>query len=186
MQRDAAPSGQKSAQELIDDCTTLGMLDEEKLAKKLVAELPRQPNIATDALNKVAGHNKDDVSLEVFRLKRASLRDLDGALRLRMITELVDGAVVGEDETAVAELWISFESLVDEVPKFTKGLQSMIEKNQPLWKKSLWESDALAAYVKPVVDEFKQDVTGLTLQYLAENRKTLYDEAKRYGFDLGG
>jgi hypothetical protein len=174
IQRQEAAPVTKTANQLIEDHTSLWMLDEAGLAKDLVALLPAQSPLVEQVLNTVAGHNQDDVAYEIVLAMPGELKKIPDHLRVTMINKMVYGVVTGDEEGAIADIWKSFEP----------GIADVAEKNRELWKKSLWESDQLVEHVKPIGDSFAADVVGLAKSYLTENKRVLYAEAQRYGIDL--
>lgn len=162
------------AENLINAHTTLGFLDEEGLGRDLARRLPGATALTTQVLKELSNGDRDDVSYEIVVALGAQRSTVDEGLRMTFVRELVGGVVTDDEEGAVANVWISFEP---DLPKTA-------ERNRDLWKKSLWESDQLCAYIKPYTRAFGGDVVGVAKAYLEENRRVLGSEALRYGFDL--
>jgi hypothetical protein len=163
-----------SAEDLIDEYTTLNFLDEEGLGRDLARRLPRDAKLVDSVLNELSDGDRDDVTYEITIAAAGKLGGIEEALRMRFVRELAGGFVSDDEEGAIAAIWISFENMQPQVA----------ERNRELWKKSLWESDQLVEYVKPIGDSFSVDVIGLANAYLAQNKQVLYTEAQRYGIDL--
>lgn len=169
------PSLQKSeAQDLIDERTSWGNLDEEGLGQDLASRLPGEINLVNQVLNELSESDRDDVSFEIVRAPLNRLGNIPESLRIRFINEMVHGVVTDEEEGAIADLWISF------VP----SLPDVAQRHRELWKKSLWESDQLIEYLRPIIEAFRLDVAELARAYLAENDEVLLEEAFRFGVDL--
>lgn len=176
IQRQESPPATKTASQLIEERTTLRMLNEEGLAKDLVALLPAQSSLVEQVLNTVAEHNQDDVALEIVHTKSGTLNEIPDHLRITMLKKMVYGVVTDDEEIAIANIWRSFGT----------GKVDVAEKNRELWKKCLWESKELVKDIKPISDSFAVDVVGLAKSYLNENKRVLYAEGQRYGIDLEG
>jgi hypothetical protein len=162
------------AENIIDDHTTLGFLDEEGLGRDLAKRLPGASALTTRVLKELSNGDRDDVSYEIVTALGPGLWSLDEALRMTLVRELLGGVVTDDEEGAVADVWISFGL----------ALPKAAERNRDLWKKSLWESDQLCSHIKPYSDAFGWDVIGVAKAYLVENRRELDSEARRYGLDL--
>lgn len=159
---------------IIDDHTTFGFLDEKELGRNLARCLPNASTLTAQVLKELSSSDRDDVSYEIVVALGGRLSTVDEGLRMTFVRELVGGIVTDDEEGAAANVWISFDT---DLPKTA-------ERNRELWRKSLWESDQLCAYIKPYTSAFGSDVIGVAKAYLEENRRVLGSEALRYGFDL--
>ena len=177
IQREEAGPATATATQLIDKYTSwVGNLDEEELGKDLAERLPGQSILAAEVLNKLGSTDRDDVAYAIVTAASGKLGDIPEWLLIRFVVELVYGVVTDAEEGAISQVWISFGTKLPEVA----------ERNRALWKKSLWESDQLDDYVKPIGDLFATDVVRLADAYLDENQQTLLAEARKYGIDLEG
>lgn len=181
--QDAAPAPVTAAQLIEKHTNIIGDLDEKALGQELAGMLPAKTNFVHEVLDKLGTSDRDDVAYEIAVAPDMNLKNLNTGMRMRLIRELVSGVVIKEEEGAIATIWISFEATPGE---FEPALREAAETNRDLWKKSLWESEQLGDHIKPIKDSFGADVKGLALEYLAGNKQSLMDEAKRYGIDLEG
>jgi hypothetical protein len=148
--------------------------DIEGLGRDLAGRLPGAKLLTVQVINELSDSATDDLCEAIVDAMGSRLSDVDEWLRMIFVRELLDGVVTDDQEGAVAKVWISFEP---DLPKAA-------ERNRDRWRKSLWESDQLCAYIKPYKDAFGPDVIGVAKAYLEENRRVLGSEALRYGFDL--
>lgn len=174
IQKSDAPKDPATGKELIDHYTTLGFLDEEELGQDLAGRLPDKVALTNDVLNRLGDTDRDDVSYEITIALGSKLGSVQTDLRMRFVRELVGGTVSDDEEGAISQIWISFDTNRPEVA----------ENNRDLWKKSLWESDQLTEFTAPERQAFKEDVKGLALEYLRQNENILFTDAQRYGIDL--
>jgi hypothetical protein len=166
-----------TASKIIDNYTSWGNLEEEDLGRYLASQLPSQSLLVSEVLNELSSGDRDDVSYEIASAM-GNLASIPDWLRIRFVQEMVYGVVTDDEEGVIANIWISFQPNLPEIAEN--------ENNRVLWKKSLWESDQLVDYLKPIRDSFGFDVIGLARAYLSENKQLLSDEAKRYGIDIEG
>ncbi len=164
-----------TASELIDKYTTLGFLSEAKLVGELVTYLPANIQLVNDVLDKVHDFQKDDIAYETTIALGSKINTVPVSLRIRLIKEMVYGFVSDTEEKAISDIWKSFD---DPTRPF------IAEENRAVWDKSLNESEYLVQFVKPQVDAFIADVTGLAQAYLEENEHVVQNDASQYGINL--
>jgi hypothetical protein len=165
---------------LIDQYTTLFVLDEAALGKDLAARVVagRDVMLAHGVLDQLRTTDRDDVAEELARAAGSRLGGVEEGLRIRLIREMLDTVVDEDAERQVDLVWKSF---VD-----AGRLGVVIPNQRALWAKSMDECKPLRDRYAAELAASRVDVLRAAGVYLNENRRITREEARNIGLDLGG